>query len=74
MKQNVARGDRALRAVAGGGMLVACVLAPLPLVVRLVALGGAGVYMLPTAVFGSARLQAAWDLDLPPRQFPGSKH
>jgi hypothetical protein len=53
MKQNVARRDRALRAVAGVGMLVCSVFAPLPPFVRLLALGGGGVYLLATAVFGA---------------------
>ncbi len=53
MKQNVARRDRALRAVAGVGMLVGSIFAPLPLVVRLLALGGGGVYLLATALFGA---------------------
>jgi hypothetical protein len=53
MKQNVARRDRVIRAVAGVGMLAAGVFAPLPALVRLLALGGGGVYMLATAVFGA---------------------
>ena len=53
MKHNVARRDRAVRAVAGCGMLVCSVFAPLPPLVRLLALGGGGVYLVATAVFGS---------------------
>jgi hypothetical protein len=53
MKQNVARWERPLRAVAGCGMLVGSAFAPLPLLARLLVLGGGGVYMLATALFGS---------------------
>ena len=53
MKKNVARRDRAIRTVAGCGMLVGSVFAPLPPLVRLIALGGTGVYLLATAVFGA---------------------
>jgi len=53
MKQNVARRDRALRAVAGCGMLAGSVLAPFPWAVRLLALGGGGLYLLATALFGA---------------------
>ena len=53
MKQNAASWDRALRALAGLAMLVCAVIAPLSLVVRALAFGGGGLYMLATAVFGS---------------------
>ena len=53
MKKNAARWDRAVRAVAGGGMLVCSVFAPPPFLVRVLALGGGGVYMLGTALAGT---------------------
>ncbi len=53
MKQNAATWDRALRAVSGVSMLAGSVLAPLPLLVRIFALGIGGAYMLGTAVAGS---------------------
>ena len=53
MKQNAANWDRVLRAVAGFGMLTCAVFAPLPLLVRVLALGGGGVYMLGSALMGS---------------------
>lgn len=53
MKKNVARWDRVFRAAAGGAMLVCSFLAPLPLIVRVLALGGGGLYLLETALVGS---------------------
>jgi len=53
MKQNTASWDRIFRAVAGLGMLIASVFAPFPLLVRVIGLGGGGVYMLATALVGT---------------------
>ena len=53
MKENAARWDRGLRAVAGSVMLVCSFFAPLPLLVRVLALGGTGVYMIGTALVGT---------------------
>jgi len=41
------------RAVAGVGMIACSVLAPLPAMVRVLALGLGGAYMLATALFGA---------------------
>ena len=53
LKPNAANWDRALRAIAGLAMLICSVFAPLPLLLRVLALGGGGVYMLGTALVGS---------------------
>ena len=53
MNQNLATWDRAGRAVAAVGMLACSFLAPLPVVVRVLALGVSGAYMLATALFGA---------------------
>ena len=53
MNRNAAGWDRAVRALAGVGMLTCSVFAPLPLLVRVLALGGGGVYMLGTALVGT---------------------
>ena len=53
MKQNVASWDRALRAIAGAGMIVGSIFAPLPILVRVLVLGGGGLYMLETALVGT---------------------
>ena len=53
MKPNAASWDRALRAIAGCGMLLCSLFAPLPLLVRVLAFGGGGVYMLGSAIVGS---------------------
>ena len=53
MNRNVGNKDRILR-VLGGLALGGCALfAPLPLVVRVVAFGGMGAYVLFTAIAGS---------------------
>jgi hypothetical protein len=53
IKTNAAAWDRTLRALAGIGMLVCSVFAPLPLLARVLAFGGGGLYMLGTALVGS---------------------
>jgi len=53
MKQNTATWDRIFRAVAGIGMIVGAVVAPLPWLVRALGLGGGGAYLLATALAGS---------------------
>lgn len=53
IKPNAATWDRTLRAIAGLAMLTCSVFAPLPLLIRLLALGGGGAYMLGTALVGS---------------------
>ncbi len=53
MNKNVGTADRIARAVAGVGMLLCSVMAPLPWAVRVAALGGMGVYMLFTALAGT---------------------
>jgi len=53
MNKNVGTADRIARAVAGVGMLVGSVMAPLPWAVRVAALGGMGAYMLFTALAGT---------------------
>jgi len=52
MKQNVARWERIARTAVGIGMPVAGALAPLPLLMRLLAFGG-GIYLLATALSGT---------------------
>lgn len=53
MKQNAANWDRVLRAMAGLAMLGGAFLAPLPLLARVLALGGGGAYMLGSALVGT---------------------
>ncbi len=53
MKRNAANWDRALRALMGIAMLGGSVLAPVPVLVRVLALGLGGAYMLGTALFGA---------------------
>jgi Protein of unknown function (DUF2892) len=53
MKRNVARWERIARTVAGAGMLAGSFLAPLPPLVRLLAFGGGGLYLLATALAGT---------------------
>ena len=53
LKPNAANWDRTLRAIAGLAMLTSSVFAPLPLLLRMLALGGGGAYMLGTALVGS---------------------
>jgi hypothetical protein len=53
MKQNTASWDRIVRAIAGLLMLTSSVFAPFPFLVRVLALGGGGVYMLATALVGT---------------------
>ena len=53
MKRNVARWERIIRTLAGGGLLVGAFLVPLPPLVRLLAFGGGGVYLLATALSGT---------------------
>ena len=53
MKQNLASWDRVVRAIAGGGMFVCSIFAPLPIVVRVLVLGGGGAYLLETALVGT---------------------
>jgi len=52
VKQNVGRLDRVARAVIGLGLVIAGVLVPMPLVVRVVAFGAMGTYLLLASVFG----------------------
>ena len=53
MKQNAATWDRALRAMGGAVMIACSVFAPLPLLVRVLALGVGGAYMIGTALAGA---------------------
>ncbi len=53
MKKNIASWDRIFRAIAGLSMLACSFLAPLPLLVRLVAFGVGGAYMIGTALVGT---------------------
>ena len=53
MKHNIASWDRIFRAIAGLAMIVSAFFVPLPLVVRLLALGLGGVYMVATALVGT---------------------
>ncbi|QSQ14146.1 YgaP family membrane protein [Myxococcus landrumensis] len=53
MKRNVGNVERLLRALGGLVLVVCAVMAPLPLAVRLAALGGLGVYLLFSALAGS---------------------
>ena len=53
MKQNTATWDRGLRVVTAIAMLSGAVFAPLPLLARVLALGGGALYMLGTALAGT---------------------
>lgn len=53
MKRNVGTSDRVLRALGAAAMLTCSVMAPLPLVVRLLAFGLPGGYLLLTAVMST---------------------
>lgn len=53
MKHNTGNWDRILRAVAGVAMIICGILAPLPFVVRVLALGAGGAYMIGSALVGS---------------------
>lgn len=53
MQQNVGTPDRLARAVAALALLTCSVLAPLPLGVRVAAMGAPGLYMLLTALAGT---------------------
>ncbi len=53
MKRNVGNWDRVFRGLAALVMLTSAVMAPLPLVVRVVAFGAMGVYMMFTALAGT---------------------
>lgn len=53
MKQNAASWDRILRAIVGLAMFTASFFAPLPLPVRVLALGLGGAYMIATALVGT---------------------
>jgi len=52
VKRNVGALDRLARAAAAVAALGGALAAPLPLAVRVIALGGAGVYFAATAAFG----------------------
>ncbi len=52
-RQNAATWDRIVRAFAGMTMLGVGIFAPFPLLVRVLALGGTGLYLLGTAVVGT---------------------
>jgi hypothetical protein len=66
MKQNAATWDKALRALAGIAMIVCSVFAPLPLLVKVIALGGGGAYMMGSALFGTCMTR---DPGFKPRPF-----
>ncbi|MDB4973801.1 MAG: hypothetical protein JWN48_2142 [Myxococcaceae bacterium] len=53
MKKNLSTTDRWLRLLAGSALLVCSMLAPLPLMIRAAGLGGAGAYLLFTALAGT---------------------
>lgn len=53
MKQNAASWDRGLRAIFGLAMLAGAVLSPLPLIARVLGLGGLGAYLLGSALVGT---------------------
>ena len=53
MKNNIASRDRILRAIAGLTMFTSSFFVPLPLLVRVLALGLGGVYMVATALVGT---------------------
>jgi hypothetical protein len=53
MRKNLGTTDRWLRTLAATTMLVCSVQAPLPLLVRVIAFGGMGLYFLFTAVAGT---------------------
>ena len=53
MKHNIASWDRIVRAIAGLTMLTSSFFVALPLLVRILALGLGGVYMVATALVGT---------------------
>jgi Protein of unknown function (DUF2892) len=53
MKQNLGSTDRILRSFAALALTACAVFAPLPLPLRVAALGGSAVYMLGSALVGS---------------------
>lgn len=53
MNRNVANWDRILRAIAGAAMIAAGVTLSLPLVVRVLALGMTGGYLVLTSLAGT---------------------
>ena len=53
MTRNVGNAERIARAVAAVALIVAAFVAPLPLAVRVGALGGMAAYMLFTALSGT---------------------
>lgn len=53
MKQNTASWDRILRAIFGLAMVTSSFFVPLPLLVRVLALGLGGGYMIATALVGT---------------------
>lgn len=53
MKHNIASWDRIVRVIAGLTMLTSSFFVPLPLLVRVLALGLGGVYMVATALVGT---------------------
>lgn len=53
MKQNAATWDRILRAISGVALLVGAFVAPMPLLGRVLAIGGTGAYLIGSALAGS---------------------
>ncbi|HET7540675.1 MAG TPA: DUF2892 domain-containing protein [Polyangiaceae bacterium] len=53
MKKNIGTSDRIARAFGGASLMTCSFLAPLPLAVRIAALGAGGVYLLMTALVGT---------------------
>jgi hypothetical protein len=53
MKPNAANWDRALRAGAGLALMGCSILAPFPLLTRILAFGASGAYLIGTAIVGS---------------------
>jgi len=53
MTNNIASCDRILRSIAGLTMFTSIFFVPLPLLVRVLALGLGGVYMIATALVGT---------------------
>jgi hypothetical protein len=53
LRKNLASWDRVLRALAAVGLLVAAIMVPWPLAVRVAALGLPALYMALSSVFGA---------------------
>lgn len=53
MKRNVGNWDRIVRGLGALAMLTCSVMAPLPLLVRVIVFGAGGAYMLFTALAGT---------------------